>query len=70
MLFISGPRDALAELSLLEPAVAKLGERGTLHLVDTADHGFRVRKRSRSSTEPVMKELARVASSWMKRQSA
>ena len=70
MLFISGPRDALAELSLLEPAVNKLGERATLHLVDTADHGFRVRKRSRSSTEPVMEELARVASSWMKRQSA
>ena len=70
MLFLSGPRDALAELTLLEPAVEKLGERATLHLVDTADHGFRVRKRSRSSTEPVMEELARVASSWMKLQSA
>ena len=70
MLFISGPRDALAELSLLEPAVRKLGTRATLHLVDTADHGFRVRKRRRSSTEPVMEELARVAASWMKRQSA
>ena len=70
MLFISGPRDALAELPLLEPEVKKLGERASLHLVDTADHGFRVRKRSRSSTEPVMEELARVASSWMKRQSA
>ena len=70
MLFISGPRDALAELSLLEPAVKKLGKQATLHLVDTADHGFRVRKRSRSSTEPVMEELARVAASWMKRQSA
>ena len=70
MLFISGPRDALAELSLLEPEVEKLGERATLHLVDTADHGFRVRKRSRSSTEPVMEELARVAASWMRRQSA
>ena len=69
MLFISGPRDALAELTLLEPAVKKLGKRATLHLVDTADHGFRVRKRSRSSTEPVMEELARVASSWMKLQS-
>ena len=54
MLFLSGPRDALAELTLLEPAVKKLGERATLHLVDTADHGFKVRKRGRSSTEPVM----------------
>ena len=66
MLFLSGPRDALAELTLLEPAVKKLGGRATLHLVDTADHGFRVRKRSRSSTEPVMEELARVAAEWMK----
>ena len=68
MLFLSGPRDALAELTLLEPAVEKLGKRATLHLVDTADHGFRVRKRSRSSTEQVMEELARVAASWMKQQ--
>ena len=68
MLFLSGPRDALAELPLLEPEVTKLGKRATLHLVDTADHGFRVRKRSRSSTEPVMEELARVAASWMKQQ--
>ena len=70
MLFLSGPRDALAELTLLEPAVKKLGERATLHLVDTADHGLKVRKRGRSSTEPVMEELARVAASWMKQQSA
>ena len=68
MLFLSGPRDALAGLTLLEPVVGKLGKRATLHLVDTADHGFRVRKRSRSSTEPVMEELARVAASWMKQQ--
>ncbi len=70
MLFLSGPRDALAERTLLEPAVKKLGGRATLHLVDTADHGFRVRKRGRSSTEPVMEELARMAATWMQQQSA
>jgi hypothetical protein len=42
MLFVSGDRDALAELELLEPVVAGLGTRGTLHVVEGADHSFRV----------------------------
>jgi predicted alpha/beta-hydrolase family hydrolase len=47
MLFLSGTRDDLADLALLRPVVEKLGARATLHLLDTADHGFRVLKRSR-----------------------
>ena len=42
MLFVSGSRDALAELELLRPVVAELGERATLHVIDGADHSFRV----------------------------
>jgi predicted alpha/beta-hydrolase family hydrolase len=42
MLFVSGSRDALAELDLLRPVVAGLGSRATLHLVDQADHSFEV----------------------------
>ncbi len=42
MLFVSGSRDALAELDLLEPAVAAMGDRATLHIVEGADHSFRV----------------------------
>jgi hypothetical protein len=42
MLFVSGSRDALAELNLLRPVVAGLGHRATLHVVDGADHSFRV----------------------------
>ena len=34
MLFLQGTRDALAELSLLEPVVKKLGKLATLHLVE------------------------------------
>ena len=41
MLFVSGDRDALAELDLLKPVVAGLGERATLHLVANADHSLR-----------------------------
>jgi len=42
MLFVSGDRDALAEVDLLKPVVAGLGKRATLHLVVGADHSFRV----------------------------
>jgi len=46
MLFVSGSRDALAELELLQPVVAALGSRATLHLVDQADHSFKVAAKS------------------------
>ena len=45
MLFVSGSRDALAELDLLKPVVAGLGDRATLHVVEGADHSFRVAAR-------------------------
>ena len=64
MLFLSGQRDKMAKMELLEPVVRKL-ERATLHVVDTADHGFKVLKR-RNTDEPVLEELARVAGGWMK----
>ena len=46
MLFVSGDRDALAERALLEPVVASLGARATLHLVADADHSLKVPARS------------------------
>lgn len=67
MLFLSGTRDELAELELLQPVCKKLGQRATLHLLDTADHGFRVLKRSRKSEEDVFVEMARVVREWVGR---
>jgi hypothetical protein len=67
MLFLSGTRDDLADLSLLRPVIDRLGERATLHVVETADHGFKVLKRSRGTENPVLEELARTASGWMLR---
>jgi predicted alpha/beta-hydrolase family hydrolase len=64
MLFLSGTRDELAYLDLLKPVCEKLGERATLHLLDTADHGFRTLKRSRKSEENVFDEMARVVRAW------
>jgi hypothetical protein len=51
-------------LDLLQPVCTKLGGRATLHLLDTADHGFRTLKRSRKSEEDVFAEMARVVRDW------
>jgi uncharacterized protein len=66
MLFLSGTRDALAEKTLLEPLVSALGS-AELHWLDTADHGYRVLKRSRGSGEDVFDEMARVARGFIDR---
>ena len=64
MLFLSGTRDEMASLDLLQPVCKKLGKRVTLHLLDTADHGFRILKRSRKSDEDVFVEMARSIKEW------
>ncbi len=64
MLFLSGTRDKLAVLDLLVPVCEELGDAATLHLLDTADHGFKTLKRSRKSTEDVFVEMARVLNEW------
>ena len=62
MLFVSGDRDALAELDLLKPVVAGLGERATLHLVNHADHSFKVAAKSgRTSTDAETEALDALA---------
>ncbi|MGH7505400.1 MAG: alpha/beta hydrolase family protein, partial [Longimicrobiales bacterium] len=65
MLFLQGTRDALADLTLLEPLCARLGERATLHVVEHADHGFHVLKRSGRTDAEVLVELAEVGAAWI-----
>jgi uncharacterized protein len=69
MLFLSGTRDELARRDLLEPVVASL-PRAQLHWLDTADHGYRVLKRTRESSEDVFDEMARVARDFVDRHTA
>ena len=64
MLFLSGTRDQLADLDLFQPVVKELGKRATLHLVDTADHSYKILKRTRQSGEDVFVEMARVVRDW------
>jgi len=64
MLFLSGSRDELAELELLKPVCEKLGTRAWMHVLETADHGYKILKKSRASEEDVFAEMARVVRDW------
>jgi predicted alpha/beta-hydrolase family hydrolase len=65
MLFLQGTRDALAELSLLEPVVRSLGSRARLHLLDGADHSFHVLKSSGRNDREVMGEALDAFAAWV-----
>lgn len=46
VLFVQGTRDALCELSLLRPVLAKMGGRATLYEVEGADHSLEIKRSS------------------------
>jgi hypothetical protein len=61
MLFVSGSRDALAELELLRPVVAGLGFHATLHIVEGADHSFRVGAKETEALDTMAEWMLRLA---------
>ena len=65
MLFVSGERDALAELELLRPVVAGLSERATLHLVAQADHSLKVPAKSGRTAADAEAEALDAMAEWM-----
>ena len=65
MLFVSGERDALAERALLEPTIAGLGERATLHLIAGADHSLKVPLRSGRTPAEAEAQALNVVAEWM-----
>ncbi len=69
MLFLSGTRDALNDLSLFRPIIERLGGRTTLHLLETADHSYKVLKRTRTSSEDVFDEMALATNDWIRSES-
>ena len=65
MLFVSGDRDALAELDLLKPVIGGLGKRATLHLVSHADHSFKVAAKSGRTCADAEAEALDAMAEWM-----
>ena len=56
MLFVSGTRDAFATLDLLEPLVKQM--KAKLHLLEDADHGFKVPKKYGRALKEVEEDVA------------
>jgi predicted alpha/beta-hydrolase family hydrolase len=67
MLFLQGTKDEFAELSFLEPLVGRLGQRATLHLVESADHSFHVPAKSGRKDADVLDEILDVMAGWVER---
>lgn len=65
MLFLQGTRDDLADLELMRTVTAPLGKRATLHVVEGADHGFAVLKRSGRTAAEVLEELGDTMAQWL-----
>ena len=65
MLFVSGDRDALAEVDLLKTVVASLGQRATLHLLEHGDHGLRVPVKSGRTPAEAQAEALDALAHWM-----
>jgi hypothetical protein len=64
MLFLQGTRDALAELSELEPVCKSLRSRATLKLFQDADHLFHVPARSGRTDPEVLSEVLDTFAEW------
>jgi predicted alpha/beta-hydrolase family hydrolase len=67
MLFLTGTNDALASLDLLQPVVARLGNRATLTLIEGADHSFHVPAKSGRKDADVLAEVLDAAAAFIKR---
>ncbi len=65
MLFVSGARDALAELNLLKSVVETLGDRATLHVIAEADHSLKVAARSGRTSAEAEAEALDAMAEWM-----
>ncbi len=65
MLFLQGTRDELAELALLQPELAGLGERATLDVLDGADHSFHVLARSGRTDGQVLDQALDALARWL-----
>lgn len=69
MLFLQGPRDALAAPELLAPVIAKLGAKATLYELAGADHSFKVLKSSGRTEADVYTEIGAASAAWIAKNS-
>ena len=66
MLFLQGTRDALADLTLLQSLVDRLGKRATLKLFEDADHSFHVPAKTGRKDAEVRSEMLDTLAAWIR----
>ena len=64
MLFVTGSKDALAELELLQPVIAKLNL-ASLHIVEHADHSFKTAAKSGKTSAQAEAEALDALADWI-----
>jgi uncharacterized protein len=67
MLFLQGSNDKLAERTLLESVLHKLGPSVSLHIATDADHSFHVPARSGRRDADIMAEILDAVAAWVGR---
>jgi predicted alpha/beta-hydrolase family hydrolase len=65
MLFLQGTRDALADLTLIQGLVKRLGKMATLRVLADADHSFHVLARSGRTDAQVRDEMLESLVGWI-----
>jgi predicted alpha/beta-hydrolase family hydrolase len=65
MLFIQGTRDPLCDLAQLRDVLVPVHAAHTVHVIDGADHSFKLPRRSGRGMEDVMQEIVATTVAWM-----
>jgi hypothetical protein len=65
MLFVSGDRDALADMRLLQETVLRLGDRARLCVIKDGDHSLKVPQRSGRTSNDAQAEALDAISCWI-----
>jgi hypothetical protein len=65
-LFVQGTRDVFGTPIELEPVLAMLGERATLHAIEQGDHSFAVPRASGRSRRAVLDEVWDAVAAWVR----
>jgi uncharacterized protein len=70
MLFVQGSRDPLCDLPTLRAVLTQLTAPVTLHLIDEADHSFKVPKRTGKTEPDIWEEIVETIASWLSQMEA
>jgi predicted alpha/beta-hydrolase family hydrolase len=65
LLFLQGDHDELADLNLLRPLINRLGARARLHLIEHANHSFRVPAKIKRDASQIIDELVQAMAGWI-----